>query len=148
MKNTIDNPACRRYNTNKPITIVGLYLERRAGRYEVPVRAASQKQLPLRTNASLPDCLFIRGFRRAQVQSKARIRGLWTLAAVRERGSPRFFAMQKHSKNKMRHFLAPLGQPNMMRKNCMRSGFCPRSWRAVLRMKFCVHINNSVKKQT
>ena len=36
-----------------------------------------------------------------------------------------FFAMQKHSKKKMRHFLAPSGQPNMMRKNFMRSGFCP-----------------------
>ena len=30
-----------------------------------------------------------------------------------------------YAKNKMRHFLAPSGQPKMMRKNFMRSGFCP-----------------------
>ena len=28
----------------------------------------------------------------------------------------RFFAMQKHSKNKKCHFLAPVGQPEMMHK--------------------------------
>ena len=36
----------------------------------------------------------------------------------------------------MRHFPAPLGQPEMMRKNFMRSGICLYSWCTVPRMKF------------
>ena len=32
-----------------------------------------------------------------------------------------YFATQKHSKVTMRHFPAPAGQPEMMRKNSMRS---------------------------
>ena len=36
-----------------------------------------------------------------------------------------FLLCKSIAKNKMRHFLAPSGQPKMMRKNFMRSGFCP-----------------------
>ena len=36
-----------------------------------------------------------------------------------------FLLCKSIAKNRMRHFLAPSGQPKMMRKNFMRSGFCP-----------------------
>ena len=36
-----------------------------------------------------------------------------------------FLLCKSIAKNKMRHFLAPSGQPKMIRKNFMRSGFCP-----------------------
>ncbi|MDD5913130.1 MAG: hypothetical protein PUC62_02435 [Oscillospiraceae bacterium] len=44
-----------------------------------------------------------------------------------KQGAPdRLFCYAKAwQKNKMRHFLAPSGQPKMMRKNFVRSGFCP-----------------------
>ena len=50
------------------------------------------------------------------------------------------------AKNKMRHFLAPSGQPKMMRKNFMHSDCCQLSWCAILRMKF--YARKSTKGET
>ncbi|MCI5992997.1 MAG: hypothetical protein MRZ24_03075, partial [Clostridiales bacterium] len=36
-----------------------------------------------------------------------------------------FLLCKSIAKYKMRHFLPPSGQPKMMRKNFMRSGYCP-----------------------
>ena len=47
-----------------------------------------------------------------------------------------FLLCKSIAKNKMRYFLAPSGQPKMMRKNFMHSDCCQLSWCAILRMKF------------
>ena len=53
------------------------------------------------------------------------------------RSSDRLFLLcESIAKNRMRHFLAPSGQPKMMHKNFMRYGCCLLSWCAILRMKF------------
>ena len=59
---------------------------------------------------------------------------------------PGFLLCKSIAKNKMRYFLAPSGQPKMMRKNFMHSDCCQLSWCAILRMKFYTKYAVSVEK--